>query len=334
MSDAMARLLLSFACPPYDRILPLTSGEVVPEGIELNLLPLTSGEVFWRQLRHREFDVSECSLSSYVLLRSQGDDRFIAIPVFPSRCFRHSCVFINTHSNIRVPQDLKGKTVGVPEYEITAAVWLRGIFQDEYGVHPGDVVWRRGGQEMAGRVEKLEIRLPPDIRLEAIPPDRTLSQMLDDHELDALFTGRAPPSFLSGSPNVRRLFENYRDVEEHYYRKTGIFPIMHTIIIKHDICKRNPWVPMSLYKAFCKAKDTIVRRYSETTALHVTLPWLNEDVERTKKTMGEEWWPYGVDKNRKTLETFLRYHYDQGLSARTMAMEELFAAETLDEFKI
>jgi 4,5-dihydroxyphthalate decarboxylase len=328
-------LSLSFAAPPYDRILPLADGRVVPEGIVLNHLSLEVEEVFWRQLRHQEFDVSESSLSSYVMLRSRGDERFIALPVFTSRFFRHSCAFINTHKGIREPQDLKGKIVGLPEYQMTAVVWLRGIFQDEYGVSPRDISWRRGGEETPGRKEKIDLDVPSDIDLKPIPPDKYLSQMLDDGELDALFAARAPSCFTKGSPNVARLFENYREVEEAYYRKTGIFPIMHTIIIKREIYEQNPWVAMNLYKAFCQAKEMVVKSYVRTEALHVTLPWIHDEIERTKKTMEEDWWPYGVAENRNVLETFLRYHHEQGLSERLMSIDELFAPETLDEeFKI
>jgi 4,5-dihydroxyphthalate decarboxylase len=306
----------------------------VAEGIDLNVLSVRASEVFWRQLRHEEFDISECSLSSYVILRSRGDERFVAIPVFTSRFFRHSSVFINTHKGIVSPQDLKGKVIGVPEYQVTAAVWLRGIFQDQYGVLPKDIMWRSGGQEIPGRIEKVDICLPADIRLEPIPSNKTLSQMLDEGELDALFTVVAPSSFNRGSPNVARLFKNYREVEEQYYRKTNIFPIMHTVILKNHIYKNNPWIAVSLYKAFCKAKDIAVSSYPNTGTLNVTLPWINDDLERLRKIMGEDWWPYGVEKNRKTLETFLRYHYGQGLSTRPMATDEIFAPETLDEIKI
>ena len=333
LTNSMA-LSLSFACPPYDRILPLVCGRVVPEGIKLHFLSLTVEEIFWRQLRHEEFDVSESSLSSYVLLRSRGDERFIAIPAFTSRFFRHSCVFINTQKGIVSPQDLKGKVVGVPEYQMTAAVWLRGIFQEEYGVFPRDIMWRTGGEETPGRLEKIELRLPPDVNWEPIPADKTLSQMLDNGELDAMFTARAPSCFRRGSPNVARLFKNCRSVEEQYYKKTGIFPIMHTIIIRNDVYKKNRWVAMNLYKALCQAKDIVVGSFTETAALHVTLPWVSEEVERTRTVMGEDWWSYGVKKNRRTLETFLRYHYDQGLSARPMGVNELFSPETLDQFKI
>lgn len=329
------KLSLSFAFPPYDRVLPLAYGTVMPEGIDLNYLSFDVEEIFWRQLRHHEFDVSEASLSSYVMLRSRGDERFIAIPVFTSRFFRHSCIFINTRKGISIPQDLKGRVVGLPEYQITAVVWLRGIFQDEYGVLPKDISWRSGGEETPGRVEKIELDLPSDIDLKPIPRDKTLSRMLDEGELDALFTARAPSSFIKGSPNVARLFEDYREIEKQYFKKTGIFPIMHTVIIRRSIYERNPWVAINLYKAFCQAKDIATRSYTETAALSVTLPWINAEVESTKNVLGEDWWPYGVVKNRKTLETFLRYHLEQGLSAKPMTLEELFAPETLDdEFKI
>jgi 4,5-dihydroxyphthalate decarboxylase len=315
--------------------MPLADGRVVPDGIDLTFLPLPVEEVFWRQLRNQEFDISESSLSSYVMLRSRGDERFVAIPTFTSRFFRHSCVFINTQKGIRKPQDLKGKIVGLPEYQITAVVWLRGIFQDEYGVFPKDIHWRSGGEETPGRIEKIKLNLPSEIDLKPIPPDKYLSKMLDDGELDALFTARTPSSFSKGSPNVARLFENYREVEGKYYKKTGIFPIMHTIIIKREVYDKNPWIAVNLYKGFCQAKEIAINSYMESAALHVTLPWINAEVEYTQNLLGEDWWPYGLDKNRETLETFLRYHHEQGLSDKLMSIEELFAPETLDaEFKI
>lgn len=328
-------LNLSFACPPYDRILPLAYGRVAAQGIQLNYLSMEVEEVFWRQLRNQEFDISESSFSSYVMLRSRGDERFIAIPVFTSRVFRHAFMFKNVHKGIQTPQDLKGKLVGLPEYQITAVVWQRGILQDEYGVHPRDIHWRSGGEENPGRKEKINISLPPEIDLQSIPQDKSLSQMLDNGELDAMIGARAPSCFTKGSPNVARLIENTHDVEKEYFAKTGIFPIMHTIIIKRKIYEKNPWIAMSLYKAFCEAKEMVINGYKETAALHVTLPWIHEVVSRMKEIMGEDWWPYGVSKNRHVLETFLRYHHEQGLSDRLMTIEDLFAPETLDEeFKI
>jgi 4,5-dihydroxyphthalate decarboxylase len=244
-------------------------------------------------------------------------------------------MFKNTHKGIQKPQDLKGKVVGLPEFQITAVVWLRGILQDEYGVFPRDVHWRSGGQESPGRKEKIELNLPPEIDLQPIAPDKYLSRMLDDGELDAMIGARSPSCFTSGSPNVARIIENPREVEEQYYRKTGIFPIMHTVIIKREIYEKNPWIAVNLYKAFCEAKKIAIQSYSETAALHVTLPWVHDEIRRTRETLGEDWWPYGVAQNRHVLETFLRYHHEQGLSDRLMTIEELFAPETLDEeFKI
>lgn len=324
-------LSLSFACPPYDRILPLARGELAPQGIRLNYLALEVEEVFWRQLRNKEFDVSESSLSSYVMLRSRGDERFIAIPAFTSRFFRHSCVFVNTRKGIQRPQDLKGKIVGLPEYQITAVVWLRGIFQDEYGVFPQDVHWRSGGEEEPGRKEKIKLDLPPEIELQPIPPEKYLSKMLDEGEVDALFAARAPSCFQNRSPNVARLFKDPRKEEEQYFRKTGIFPIMHVIIVQREIYEKHSWIAVELYKAFCEAKKLVIGNYSRTEALHATLPWIHDELDRTAKIMGDDWWPYGIRKNRHVLETFLRYHHEQGLSKKLMTIEELFAPETLDD---
>jgi len=214
-------------------------------------------------------------------------------------------------------------------------VWLRGIFLDDYGLHPRDIQWRSGGEETPGRLEKIKVALPPEIDLRPIPPGTFLSRMLDEGELDAIFTARAPSSFGDGSQNVKRLFPNYRDVEEEYFRRTGIFPIMHTIILQRALYEKNRWVAASLCKAFSKAKEIAVRSYMETAALHVTLPWIHSEVARTISVLGEDWWPYGIELNRKPLETFLRYHHEQGLSEKRMTIEDLFAPESLDaEFKI
>jgi 4,5-dihydroxyphthalate decarboxylase len=330
----MKRLKFTFACSPYDRVQALFNGTVVPEGMDFNFIPLDVEEIFWRQLRHQEFDGSEMSLSSYTMARSRGDDRFIAIPVFTSRFFRHSCVYINVNRGIAGPADLKGKVVGVPEYQMTAAVWLRGIFQHEYGVYPRDIHWRSGGEETPGREEKLKLRLPPEIDYQAIPADRTLSRMLDAGEIDAMFTARAPSCFVEGSPNVARLFTSYMEVEKEYYRKTRIFPIMHAVVIKRVVYEENPWVAMSLYKALAVSKNMVLRSLQHTFALHAALPWLVSHVDETRRIMGDDWWPYGIEKNRETLDALCRYSFEQGLSTRKMGIEELFAPETLDEFRI
>ena len=330
----MKRLRFTFACSPYDRMYPLMSGMVAPEGMDFNFIPLEVEETFWRQLRHQEFEGSEMSMSSYTMARSRGDDRFIAIPVFTSRFFRHSCVYINVNKGIKRPADLKGKQVGVPEYQMTAALWLRGIFQHEYGVHPRDIHWRSGGEETPGREEKVKLQLPPDVDCQLIPQDRTLSDMLDTGEIDALFTARTPSCFTNGSVNVKRLFDNYVEVEKEYYRKTKIFPIMHAVTIKRTVYEENPWVAMSLYKALVASKNITLRNLHLTSALHAMLPWLVSYVEETKKILGDDWWPYGIANNIETIEAICRYSFEQGLSARKMTIQELFAPETFDEFKI
>jgi 4,5-dihydroxyphthalate decarboxylase len=324
----------TFACAPYDRMGALVDGSIVPEGLDLNFIPLEVEEIFWRQLRHGEFDGCEMSMSSYTMARSRGDDRFVAIPVFTSRFFRHSCVYVNTSKNVQSPGDLNGRTMGVPEYQMTAAVWLRGVFQHEYGVHPREIRWRTGGLELPGREEKIRLRLPSDIDCEPIPDDRTLSQMLDAGEIDGLITARSPSCFVDGSANVARLFRDYAGEELAYYQRTRIFPIMHCVVIKRPLYESQPWVAVSLYKACRAAKDRALAHLRDTNALYASLPWLVPEVERTRRIMGDDWWPYGVDMNRDTVEALCRYSFEQGLSERQMQVEELFAPETLDEFKI
>jgi 4,5-dihydroxyphthalate decarboxylase len=332
----MSKPRITFSCRPYLHLQPLIDGAVPVDGIDLNFIPLEVEEIFWRQLKHEEFQAAEMSLSSYVMGRSRGDERFMAIPVFTLRIFRHSCVYINVHKGIKKPEDLKGKIVGVPEYQMTACLWIRGLFQHEYGVHPRDIEWRGGGQETPGREEKLKLQLPPDIHYVPIPKDKTLSGMLDSGEIDALFTARTPSCFAQGSPNVTRLFDNFIGAEGEYYKKTGIFPIMHTIVLKRQVYEENPWIAMSLHKACIASKNIVLKGLLQTggAPLYSILPWSAWEAERTRDVLGEDWWPYGIEKNRRTVEALCEYSYEQGLSARLMKMEELFAPETFDEFKI
>jgi 4,5-dihydroxyphthalate decarboxylase len=213
---------------------------------------------------------------------------FIAIPAFPSRFFRHSCIFISAKSGIRKPEDLKGRRIGVPEYQMTAPVWIRGILSDDYGVKVGDVEHLSGGEEEPGRVEKLGLNLPSTIKVSSIGPAQTLSRMLAEGELDALVTARAPSTFASRPDAVKRLFPDYMEVEKQYFRKTRIFPIMHTVVIRRDIYARNPWVAQSLYKAFVAAKAMALQAYDQTAALPAMLPWLVAHVEDTKREMGND----------------------------------------------
>ena len=330
----MGKLHIALACVPYDRTRALQDGTVQPEGIDLTYVPIDyPEEVFWRMLMHREFDVAEMSLGSYVAARARDDLTFAAIPAFVSRMFRHSAAYINIDSGIRRPEDLKGKRVGVPEYQMTATVWLRGILEDDYGVKPSDLHWYAGGQEHPGRREKVPLALPPEVRIERIPEDRTLSSMLEAGEIDALFAAKMPSPFVNRSPRVRRLFPNYREVEAEYFRRTRIFPIMHTVAIRRDLYERHPWVAQSLYKALCEAKERCASSLYDARALRAMLPWAIDDYEEARALMGDDFWPYGLETNRKTLETFVRYASEQGVAARRVPIDELFAKETLDTFR-
>ena len=330
----MARLRLSFACWNYDRTRALLDGSVQPDGIDLVGLDLPVEETFFRMLRNREFDVAELSLSSYTVSLFREPKPFIAIPVWPSRMFRHASIYIHSGAGIREPKDLAGKRVGNPEYQMTAPVWIRGMLQDEYGVPVESVTYVTGGEEEPGRDEKIKLTLPPSIRVEPIGPTQTLSSMLADGEIAALQTARMPSTYLTRPDRVRRLFENYREVENDYFRRTRIFPIMHTVAIRREVYEAHPWVAMSLYKAFAVAQKRAYDDLCQTAALKTMLPWLTAHVEETRRELGEDFWPYGFAANRHVLDTFLRYHHEQGLSKRRLAPEELFAAETMERFRI
>jgi 4,5-dihydroxyphthalate decarboxylase len=330
----MSLLRLTLACWDYDRTRALADGSVRPDGIELTYLPLSVEETFFRMMRHREFDCAEMSLSSYVASLGADDPPFIAIPVFPSRCFRHACIFVSAKSGITHPEQLVGKRVGVPEYQLTAPVWIRGILADEYRVPVSSVEYWSGGEEQPGRIEKLKLALPPEIRVRPIPEGKTLAQMLADGEIDALQSPRTPSTLYSRPDAVKRLFPNYVEVERDYYRRTRIFPIMHTVVLRRELYRQNPWIAQSLLKAFVAAQKKTYEGFAQTAAWMAMLPWLVAHVEEARREMGEDWWPYGVDANRTVLETFLRYHHEQGLSRRRFAPEELFAPETLESFKV
>jgi 4,5-dihydroxyphthalate decarboxylase len=330
----MSRLRLNLACWNYDRTRALADGLVQPDGIDLNYINLEVEETFFRMLRNREFEVAEMSLSSYTVSLGQEKPPFIAIPIFPSRFFRHSCIFVSAKSGIREPKDLIGCKMGVPEYQMTAPVWIRGILQDEYGVAADAVDYYTGGEEQPGREEKLKLSLPANFRMHAIGPDKTLSQMLAEGEIDALQSARAPSTLHSRPTDVKRLFENYTEIERAYYRRTKIFPIMHTVVIRRDVYEANPWVAQSLCKAFTLAQRHTYEGLMQTAALSTMLPWLVSHVEETRREMGDDWWAYGFAANRHVLDTFLRYHHEQGLSRRRLAPEDLFAPESLEAFKI
>lgn len=328
----MANLNLTIGCWDYDRVQPLMDGRVRPSGIDVTFLNMIVEETFFRMLRNKEFDVSELSMSSYVVSLFKPDRPFVAIPVFPSRFFRHSCIYVNADAGITKPSDLIGKRIGTPEYQMTAPVWIRGILDEHYGVPVDSVTYVTGGEEAPNRDEKLKLDLPPNIRVERIGPDQTLAQMLATGEIDALHTARKPSTF--DGVTVKRLFEDFVPVEQAYWRQTAIFPIMHVIAIRREVYEANRWIAMNLFQAFREAQRLTYEGLQETAALKGMLPWFNAHVEETFAMMGQDFWPYGVERNRQTLETFLRYHHGSGLSPRLLSVDEMFAPETMEEFVI
>ncbi|WP_066952504.1 4,5-dihydroxyphthalate decarboxylase [Streptomyces lushanensis] len=326
----MSRLRLTFACGDYDRTRALAEGTVRPDGVDLTYLRLPVEETFFRMMRHQEFEVAEMSLSSYVLSLRADPPPFVALPVFTSRMFRHGSLYCHADSGISSPEDLRGKRVGTPEYQLTACVWMRGILGDRHGVPFDSVTHLTGGQETAGRVEKAAVALPDTVRISRIPEDRTLSAMLAEGGIDALCTPRVPGPFAAGDPRVRRVFTDVVSSEKEYYRATGIFPIMHVVVIRRDVYDRFPWVAQSLTKALTTARDEAYASLYDTSALRFMLPWLIPQLEEARALLGRDYWSYGIRDNRETLATFLRYHLEQGLSERLWTPEELFAPESLE----
>jgi 4,5-dihydroxyphthalate decarboxylase len=324
----MTKLRLTFACGPYDRTQSLRDGTLAPEGIDLVYLPLQPAEIFWRMLQYQEFDASEMSLSNYTTLVSRGNPPFVAIPAFPSRVFRHGYFFINTDAGIAHPRDLKGKRGGVPEYSMTAAVYMRGLLEHEYGVKPSDVEW------VQGRADRLGHKLPGNVSLTQAPPNTELGDLLERGEIDFLMTANNPLSFRRGARNVRRLFPDYAEVEKDYFRRTRIYPIMHTVVIRRDIYERDPWVALSLYKALCTAKDRCYHFLAEAGSPKVSSAWLQPLLEEERAIIGPDWYPYGIAQNRPSIEALLQYAHEHGLTARRIKLEELFASSTLRDIPL
>src|SRR5437868_6840939 len=296
--------------------------------MDLDYISLPPAELFRRQARGAEFDVSEMSLSTMLVMTSRGDQRFVGIPVFPSRAFRHGNILINTAAGIRQPSDLVGKRMGCAEYLMTAAVWERAFLEHDHGVRPRDMEWCIGVQDTPSQFERLPIPLPPDIRATQLPESATLSEMLVAGEIDAIMTARLPRCYLERAPSVARLFPNAREVEEEYYRRTGYFPIMHLLVVKREIYERHPWVTQSLYKAFERSKAFTQRWLQHDGALGPMVPWVIVDLEATRQVLGEDYWPYGFQANRSVLEATARFVHEQRLTERLVAIDELFAPET------
>ena len=325
---------ITIACWGYDRTRPLETGQVAVEGCEVTFLDLQPEEMFHRALHFEQFDATELSFSNYLTLTARDACPYIAIPAFPGRRFRHGGIYINTNAGIKSPQDLKSRIVGTPEYQMTASVWIRGIFEDEFGILPSDLRWRAGGLYEPARTEKVAFDAPEGVELQRIEAHQTLSQMLLDGEIDALIGPRAPRGFGTPGAPVARLFPDYIAREKDYYRATGIFPIMHLVVVHKKKVEQLPWLPASLLKAFEAAKDMAIETLLEENEPMATYPWIDGVIQEAQAFMGEDFWPYGLEPNRKTLEAFLRYHFDQGLAARRLSLDEIFVPSTLSRSRI
>jgi 4,5-dihydroxyphthalate decarboxylase len=327
-------LRLSIAMGDYDRTRPLVDGRALIDGVDPIYLLLTPEEMFFRAFRHADFDVCELSLSSFALRTARGDNPYVGVPVFLSRAFRHTSITIRTDRGIEKPADLKGRRIGTPEYQLTACVWARALLEDEFGVKPSDITWVRGGMEQAGRIEKINLNLPANVRLENAPEGRTLSDLLAAGEIDGIVSPRLPSCFERGASNVGWLFRDPVAAASAYFRRTGIYPIMHLLGVRRALAEQHPWLPATLYKAFAQSKSLALAHLADTSATKVTLPFVEEQLRTAKELLGADFWSYGLEPNRKTLDTFLHHHHAQGLSPRRVAAEELFHPASLEVYKI
>jgi 4,5-dihydroxyphthalate decarboxylase len=322
----MANLKLTLACWDYDRTRPLIDGRVKADGIDFDIQLLRPRQTFQRMLDDQEFHVSELSLASYTTLKGRGRCPFVAVPVALSKIFRHSCIYVRDDAGINAPQDLRGKRVGTSQYSSTALVFMRGMLQHEYGVADSDMHWFMGTLKGFAERKLIPLELPERITLDFLREGQSLEGMFQAGELDALLSIYIPEIFLQGSPRIRRLFPNFKQVEQDYYRRTGIFPIMHTVVIREDVNREHPWVAQSVYKAFCEAKDLAVEGLYDTDALRLALPFLLDNVEELWRVFGKDFWAYGLEANRKTFAAIGRYVHEQGLSPRVVEADELFAS--------
>jgi 4,5-dihydroxyphthalate decarboxylase len=314
---------LTMAVTYFDHISDLVRGRVRPEGIDLTVLQLPVEEIFFRMHHFGEWDVSEFALGKYASMVAAGTAPFRAIPVFPSRVFRQSAVFVGAGKGIREPRDLAGRRVGIPEWAQTACTYARGYLQHHWGLRLADVRWVQAGVNEAGRKEKVKLLLPEGIRIEHVA-ERSLNEMMLTGEIDAMISAREPDAFLAGDSRIARLWPDTRKLEEDYYRETGVFPIMHVIVIQNEVLDRHPWVAGNLYTAFEKSKANTLRHLDSANSSRVPFAWAYRAVCEAKRIFGEDFWPYGMDANRRTLDTFLQYAFEQGVTARRVAVEELF----------
>ncbi|KGE65052.1 MULTISPECIES: ABC transporter substrate-binding protein [Pseudomonas] len=330
----MNKLNLSIAVGNYDRIRPLVDDEVQIDGVDPIFMLQDPEEIFFRAFRHADYDICELSLSSYSVKTAAGTSPYIAVPVFPSRAFRHSSIYIRNDRGIESAADLKGKRIGVPEYQLTANVWVRLFLEEDHGLKASDVTWVRGGYEEAGRLEKIVLKLPADVIVENAPETETLSGMLASGELDAVIGPRAPSCFTQGHPRVSYLYPDPQGAASDWYRRTQLFPIMHLLGVRRTLAEQHPWLPGAIAKAFEKSKSVALRKLSDTSATKVTLPFIEDQLRAARQLLGEDFWSYGFEANRHVLSRFLERHYAEGLSSRLLQPEELFHSASLESFKI
>nr|WP_219339196.1 ABC transporter substrate-binding protein [Tepidicella baoligensis] len=317
----------------YDRNRALFDGRTQIDGCDPVYMLLSPEEMFFRAMRSQDFDITELSFSSYLVKHSRGECPYVAVPVFLSRAFRHTSIYVRK-DRIKRTEDLKGKRIGIPEYQLTAIVWARSILQSDYGISPEDVTWVRGGIDTPGRPEKIKLSLPAGVKIEDAPADTTISDMLDRGEIDGFIAPRPPSGAAASNPDVAWLFDDPTAVAKDYYRRTGIFPIMHVVGIRKELAQQHRWLPGAVFKAFSESKARALELLADTSATKVTLPFVEEQLKAARETLGQDFWSYGVEANRKTIEAFLHHHHAQGLSARKLAVEEVFDPSTYETYKI
>jgi 4,5-dihydroxyphthalate decarboxylase len=327
----MKKIIISMALTHCDHIADLVNGSVRVEGVKVNHMRLPLHDIFQRATGFADFDVAEMSTAKYASMRSQSDNRYIALPVFLSRVCRHSAIYVRT-DRIRSKVDFIGKRVGVPEWAQTAAVYGRGILSDELGVPIKDVEWVQAGLEAPGRLEKVELKLPAGVRLTSVS-DFSLADLLDNGRIDALIAAD-PPTCFGRNSHVARFFPNFEAVEREYVSRTRIFPIMHTVVVRSELLLEHPWLAGNLFNAFEEAKEKSLARLRHEGVTSAPLPWIAQAVARAKETLGEDFWPYGVEANRPTLSAFLRWAFEQGVCHRLLTPEELFAPQTRSAVKV
>jgi len=329
----MSKLRISVAVGDYDRTRPLVDGRVLVDGADPVYMLLSPEEMFFRSMRHESFDVCELSFSSYSVRTARGDCPYVAIPVFLSRMFRHTAIYVRK-DRIKRPEDLKGRRVGIPEYQLTANVWARAILQDDYGVAPEDIRWVRGGIETPGRPEKIPLSLPPGVVVESAPEGLTISELLNRGEIDGFMAPRPPARDALANPAIGWLFDDPTAAAKDYFRRTRIFPIMHVVGVRKTLVDAHPWLPGALQKAFTQARDVALEALNDTSATKVTMPFVEEQLKAARDTLGPDYWSYGVAGNEVTLDTFLRHHHSQGLSSRRLSVEEVFHPSTYESYAI